>query len=37
MEQRVAEAEITKLFDERDIAIRVEELVRLIAARLPGD
>jgi hypoxanthine phosphoribosyltransferase len=37
MEQRVAEAEITKLFDERDIAIRVEELARLTAARLPGD
>jgi hypoxanthine phosphoribosyltransferase len=37
MEQRVAEAEITKLFDERDIAVRVDELARLAASRLPGD
>ncbi len=37
MARGVAEAEITKLFDERDIAIRVDELAGLAAARLPGD
>jgi hypoxanthine phosphoribosyltransferase len=34
---RPAETEITTLFDERDIAVRVDELARLAATRLPGD
>jgi hypoxanthine phosphoribosyltransferase len=37
MDLRAAETEITTLFDERDIALRVEELARLAATRLPGD
>ncbi len=34
---RKAKDKITKLFDEREIAIRVEELARAIADRLPSD
>jgi hypoxanthine phosphoribosyltransferase len=37
MAQRAAEAEITKLYDERDIALRVDEIAQLAAGRLPGD
>jgi hypoxanthine phosphoribosyltransferase len=33
----MAEAKVTKLFDEREIAIRVEELARASADRLPGN
>ena len=33
----MAEAEVTKLFDEHEIAARVDELARMAADRLPGD
>jgi hypoxanthine phosphoribosyltransferase len=36
-ERGVAEVGITKLFDEHEIAVRVDELARTIADRLPGD
>jgi hypoxanthine phosphoribosyltransferase len=35
--RRMAEAKITKLFDETEIASRVEELARTAADRLPGN
>jgi hypoxanthine phosphoribosyltransferase len=37
MERCVTKAEITKLFDEHDIAMRIDELARMAAARLPSD
>ena len=33
----MAEAEVTELFDEHEIATRVEELARLAMDRLPGN
>jgi len=33
----MAEAKVTKLFDEREIAVRVDELARTAADRLPSD
>jgi hypoxanthine phosphoribosyltransferase len=33
----VTEAKVTKLFEEREIAIRVEELARIAVGRLPTD
>ncbi len=33
----MAEVQVTKLFDEHEIAIRVEELARMIVERLPGN
>ena len=33
----MAEAEVTELFDEHEIANRVEELARMAVDRLPGD
>jgi hypoxanthine phosphoribosyltransferase len=37
MERCVAEAQVTKLFDEHEIAARVEELARMAVERLPSD
>ena len=37
MGQRAVEAQVTKLFAEQEIAIRVEELARMAMERLPGD
>ena len=33
----MAEAEVTELFDEHEIATRVEELARMAVDRLPGN
>jgi hypoxanthine phosphoribosyltransferase len=37
MEERAAEAQVTKLFDEQEIAVRVEELARMAMDRLPDN
>jgi hypoxanthine phosphoribosyltransferase len=37
MERGAAEAQVTKLFDEQEIAVRVEELARMAKDRLPDN
>ena len=37
MERPAAEAQFTKLFDEQEIALRVEGLARMAMERLPSD